>query len=110
MSASTARLLPCTPSSMSTILLLACSSRCRRSSSSRTYSLPSTGLVALSWMMVDSVENETLGSAGLRASITRSEMVTPLGSSHEASLTEFGCSQVSSTPSSTSGELSVKES
>ena len=74
------------------------------------YILPSNGLEALSWIKTLVVEKETLGSAGLSASITRSSMVIPLGSSQEASLTELGWSQVSSTPSSTSGGLSVKES
>ena len=41
--------------------------------------------------------------------MTKSVIVTPLGSNQEASLTELGFNQVSRTPSSTSGELSEKE-
>ena len=66
-------------------------------------------MTALSWISTFSEENETRGSAGRSASMTRSSMVTPLGSSQDASLTEFGCSQVSRTPPSTSGGLGENE-
>ncbi len=90
------------------IRLFALLSRCSKSSSTNRYSLPSNGLKALSCIVTVRGVSESLGSTGLSASMTRSVISMPVGSCQDASLIEFGLSEVSSTPSIRVGGWSRK--
>ena len=95
---STARLLPYTSDSISTIIVDVWSSKCSKSSPSRMYNLPSTGFTALSNISISKDEKETFGSAGRKASMTKSVIEIPVGNCQLVSLTELGCKRVSRIP------------
>ena len=88
--------------------LFALSSNCRRSSSTRIFILPSIGLYALPWIETSRGLNDSFGSTGRRASITKSVISIPVGICQEASLIVFGFNDASKIPPTRLGGLSAK--
>ena len=70
--------------------------------------LPSTGLTAVSWIVISIGEKETFGSTGLSASIIRLSIVIPAGKFQYASVNELGSSGASRIPWLTLGGLLEK--